>query len=105
MLHSLRNRFRYRFQEGSVVVSVSEGRSRVTISDIAKRAGVSKATVSRVLNNKPDVDEATRQRILATIQEAGFNRNAVAVGLAKGRSNLIGLLAPSLSGPYSLEEK
>jgi LacI family transcriptional regulator len=76
---------------------------RVTISDIAKRAGVSKATVSRVLNDKPDVDEATRRRILEIIQETGYTRQAAAVGLATGRTNLIGLLVPSLSRPYSIE--
>jgi LacI family transcriptional regulator len=76
---------------------------QVTITDIAKRAGVSKTTVSRVLNNKPDVDEATRQKILAIIQETGYTPKLAAVGLATGRTNLIGLLVPSLSRPYSLE--
>lgn len=79
------------------------GQGRVTIADIAKRAGVSKATVSRVLNSKPDVDESTRQRIFGIIQETGYAPRVTAVSLATGRTHLIGLLAPSLSRPYSLE--
>ena len=42
---------------------------RLTISDIARKAGVSKTTVSRVLNNRPDVDEETRKKILTIIKE------------------------------------
>lgn len=76
---------------------------RTTISDIAKRAGVSKTTVSRVLNNKPDVDETTRQRILDIIRELDYVPNPTAVGLASGHAKLIGLLLPSLSRPYYLE--
>lgn len=75
----------------------------VTIADIARRAGVSKATVSRVLNNKPDVDAAKRERILGIIRETGYVPRLAAVSLATGRTNLIGLLAPSLSRPWSLE--
>jgi LacI family transcriptional regulator len=75
----------------------------VTITDIAKRAGVSKTTVSRVLNNKPDVDGTTRERILTIIQETGYVPQVLAVGLATGRTGLIGLLVPSLSRTYSLE--
>ena len=46
-----------------------------TIQDIARLAGVSKATVSRVLNQKPDVDPTTRERILRIIEEQGYTPN------------------------------
>lgn len=72
---------------------------KITIQDIANQAGVSKATVSRVLNHKPDVDPETRQRILAIIDEQGFVPSIVASGLAGGRSRLIGMLVPALTWP------
>ncbi len=75
---------------------------KVTIADIAKRADVSKTTVSRVLNNKPDVDSATRKLILGIIEETGFVPQASAIKLAKGKTHMIGLLVPSLTNPYSL---
>lgn len=75
---------------------------KVTIADIAKRAGVSKTTVSRVLNDKPDVDKETREQILAIIRETGFVPQTQAVNLVRGRTGLIGLLVPSLTNPYSL---
>ncbi|HET9920803.1 MAG TPA: LacI family DNA-binding transcriptional regulator [Ktedonobacteraceae bacterium] len=72
---------------------------KLTIQDIAHLAGVSKATVSRVLNQKPDVDPATRERILRIMQEQGFVPSITASGLANGRSRLIGVLIPSLTWP------
>src|SRR5579885_2117511 len=56
---------------------------RVTIQDVARAAGVSKATVSRVLNDKPDVDEATRRRVLAAIDTLGYIPNQAALTLAR----------------------
>ena len=75
---------------------------KVTIADIAKRADVSKTTVSRVLNNKPDVDGATRKLILDIIEQTGFVPQSTAINLAKGKTHLIGLLVPSLTNLYSL---
>jgi LacI family transcriptional regulator len=72
---------------------------KLTILDIARLAGVSKATVSRVLNQKPDVDPATRERILRIMEEQGFVPNIAASGLAGGRSRLLGALVPSLTWP------
>lgn len=70
-----------------------------TIDDIARIAGVSKTTVSRVLNHKPDVDPATRQRILKIVEEQGYVPSIAASGLAGGRSRLIGMLVPSFTWP------
>ncbi|MEO6889621.1 MAG: LacI family DNA-binding transcriptional regulator [Ktedonobacteraceae bacterium] len=71
--------------------------TKLTIRDIARLAGVSKSTVSRVLNAHPKVDRETRERILTVMQEHGFIPNAAATGLAKGHSRLIGLLVPALT--------
>jgi len=70
-----------------------------TIKEIALLANVSKTTVSRVLNHKPDVDPATRERILHIIEEQGFVASIPASGLASGRRSLIGMLVPSWIWP------
>ncbi len=73
---------------------------KLTIQDIARLAGVSKATVSRVLNQKQNVDPATRERILKIMHEQGFVPSITASGLASGRARLIGALVPSLMWPF-----
>ncbi len=69
-------------------------RSKVTIGEIARLAGVSKTTVSRVLNEKPDVDPRTRQRILDLIDEYSFQPNAFAKAISLQKSSHIGLIIP-----------
>lgn len=71
----------------------------LTILDIARLAGVSKATVSRVLNQKPDVNPATREHILRIVEEHGFVSSITAAGLSRKRNRLLGSLVPSLSWP------
>jgi LacI family transcriptional regulator len=73
---------------------------RVTIAEVALRAQVSKATVSRVLNGKPDVDVSTAERVRQVIDEIGYVPSARAVGLARGRARTVGMLAPSLTWPW-----
>lgn len=73
--------------------------NKLTIRDIAQLAGVSTATVSRVLNNKPDVDPATRERVMQVVHEHGFVPSVTASSLAGGRSPLLGVLVPSLTWP------
>ncbi|HLI09801.1 MAG TPA: LacI family DNA-binding transcriptional regulator [Ktedonobacteraceae bacterium] len=72
---------------------------KLTIQDIARLAGVSKATVSRVLNNNPSVNSDMRERVLRVVQEYNFVPNITAIGLAGGRTRLIGVLAPPLVWP------
>lgn len=74
----------------------------VTISDIARRAGVSKVTVSRVLNNRPDVSAETRQRVLSLVAELRYAPDARARGLTHRRSGIVGLLMDDLATPYML---
>ena len=73
--------------------------NKLTIRDIARLAGVSTATVSRVLNHKPDVDPETRQRVMRVVDEHGYVPSVSASNLAGGRSRLLGALTPSLTWP------
>lgn len=69
----------------------------VTISDVASRAGVSKTTVSRVLNGRGEISHTTIDRVQEAIAELGFVPSAGAVGLARGRIQVMGMFVPSLS--------
>lgn len=71
-------------------------KSRVTIKDVAELAGVSTQTVSRVLNNRPDVAAETFQRVEGVIKQLGFVPNALVRSLIQGRSYTLGVVASSL---------
>jgi len=73
---------------------------RVTMVDVARQAGVSLMTVSRVVNNKEDVSPATRQRILEIIDELGYRPSGIARGLVTQRTGTIGLVVPDIDNPY-----
>lgn len=68
-------------------------RRKPTINDVAQVAGVSFGTVSRVLNDAPDVSAATRQRVLQVIKDIGYRRNRAATALVTSRSTSIGILS------------
>jgi LacI family transcriptional regulator len=68
--------------------------SDLTLDDIAKQAGVSRSTVSRVINGQPYVRQDVRERVLQVIQVTGFHPNIAARTLAMQRSWMIGLLLP-----------
>jgi len=74
-----------------------------TISDVARRASVTPATVSNVISGKVRVCEATRDRVLAAIAELDYRPNLVARGLARGRSDVLALLLPDIANPYHAE--
>jgi LacI family transcriptional regulator len=74
-----------------------------TIKDVAKKAKVSIATVSRVLNNQPGYSEMTKQRVLQVIEEMGYQPNAIARGLINKRTQTIGVLFPNVSSMFSSE--
>jgi LacI family transcriptional regulator len=75
-------------------------RGRATIRDIADLAGVSIATVSRVLNDRPDVAPETRENVLQVVREHGFSTNRGARGLSSGRTGMIGLTLPLVADAY-----
>ncbi len=76
---------------------------RGTIASIASIAGVSIPTVSRVLNNHPDVAPETRRHVEQIIEESGFIRNRVKQGLRKKSSGIVDMLVPGLDNLYSIE--
>jgi len=73
---------------------------RVTIADVAQAAGVSMMTVSRVVNKSGPVSEATRQRVLSTIEEMGYRPSGLARSLATKRTGTIGLVVPDIANPF-----
>lgn len=75
----------------------------VTIQDVARNAGTSVSTVSRVLNGKVDVASETQARILSVIQEMGFTTNLAARSMRSQKKNLIGLIMPDIAYPYAIE--
>ena len=72
----------------------------ISIKDVARESGVSLATVSRVINNFPSVREKNRQRVLATIKKLNFQPSVFAQRLAKGKSNVVGLVIPRYEGVF-----
>ncbi|MFS0778490.1 LacI family DNA-binding transcriptional regulator [Neobacillus sp. 3P2-tot-E-2] len=70
------------------------------IKDLAKMAGVSKTTVSRVLNNHPYVSEEKKNAVLEAIQSTNYQKNINAVHLSKGKTQLIGVILPFSDHPY-----
>jgi len=74
-----------------------------TIYDVAREAGVSMATVSRVLNGTAVVKEETKAKVLAAIEKLGYRPNAVARGLASKRTKSIGVILPDVSDLFHAE--
>lgn len=74
--------------------------NRVTMSDVARKAGVSLMTVSRVINNKGDVSNETRQRILEIISTLGYRPSGIARSLATKETYTLGLVVPDVSNPF-----
>jgi LacI family transcriptional regulator, galactose operon repressor len=75
-------------------------RGRATIREIADLAGVSIATVSRVVNGRGDVSDETRELVQRVVREHGYSANRSARGLSGGRTGLIGGTVPMLHYPY-----
>ena len=71
-----------------------------TIYEVSKLAGVSLATVSRVINNSGKVTPATREKVEAAMLALGYRPNSIAQSLASSRSNSVGILVPELHGPF-----
>src|SRR5712671_4646779 len=74
-----------------------------TMKRIADELGVSITTVSKVLNNHDDIGEATRTRVLAKVEELGYQRNAVARSLSLRRTHTLGIVIPDLMHSFFVE--
>ena len=78
-------------------------KSVVTIRDVAKTAGVSVSTVSRVLNDKDDVAPETYEKIQRVIETLGYTSSLAAKGMRSRRTNVIGLTMPDVGDPFSIQ--
>lgn len=75
----------------------------MNIYDIAEKCGVSIATVSRVLNNNPNVSATTRARVMAVMEEEKYTPNAFARGLGTGSMKMVGVLCSTIRDPHHAE--
>jgi LacI family transcriptional regulator len=74
-----------------------------TMKDVARLAGVSIATVSATISGSNFVSPVLKERVLAAVDELGYARNAMASGLKRGTSSLIGLVVPDITNPFYTE--
>jgi len=75
----------------------TDSKRTLTLRDVSEASGVSEMTVSRVLRNRGDVSEATRDRVLEAARRLGYVPNKIAGALASQRVNLVAVIVPSLS--------
>jgi LacI family transcriptional regulator len=83
--------------------SRSRARSAASIADVAREAGVSIATVSRVFNNPDLVAPSTAQRVLRAVEALGYQPNAIARALMTSRSHIVGIALPDIHGEFYSE--
>src|SRR5690606_10271967 len=76
---------------------------RPTIIDVARRAGVSKSTVARVLGGSSNISDDARERVMKAVKATGYERNHLAVGMRSGRSGMLGLVIPDIANPFWAE--
>lgn len=80
---------------------MSQPKRRYTIKDIAEQSGVSLSTVSLVLNDNPRISQATRERVLQTIERLGYQPNRMARALAWRHTRTLGVLVPQLRHAFA----
>lgn len=80
-----------------------ESSERITVKEIARRAGVSTATVSRAFNDDPRVRDATKQKVLETAKSLNYRFNDAARSLKTNRTRTIGLVTPHLQNEFFME--
>jgi LacI family transcriptional regulator len=80
--------------------TMKRSQKTITIQDVARKAGVSVSTVSRVLNGKDDVAEETTEKVQTVVRDMGYASSLAARGMRSHRTNVIGLIMPDVASPY-----
>ncbi len=76
------------------------GHKRITVEEVARQVGLSAMTVSRVLNNQPNVSEKTRKRVLETTRRLGYTPNQIAKSLVLRKTQTIGVVVPEITHSF-----
>ncbi|GAB2960671.1 LacI family DNA-binding transcriptional regulator [Hymenobacter coalescens] len=79
---------------------MAKGNKRISIADLAQQLGLSISTISRALNNAPDVSEATKAQVWALAEKLNYQPNSLAAALRRGRSNMLGVIVPHINGAF-----
>jgi LacI family transcriptional regulator len=79
---------------------VRERAHRITIADVAREAGVSRQTVSRVLNDKDEIRASTRESVMHVIERLGYSPSGIARSLATNKTLTVGLVVPDITNPF-----
>jgi LacI family transcriptional regulator len=80
--------------------TVRERVNRITIADVAREAGVSRQTVSRVLNDKSEISASTRESVMRVIERLGYSPSGIARSLATNKTLTVGLVVPDITNPF-----
>jgi LacI family transcriptional regulator len=89
-----------RFSKPLLTETFNSKSSGITLHDVAERAGVSKSTVSRALNNASEINEATRQKVLKTCKQMGYMPNRSARALRTGSKSRIAVIVEDVQSPW-----
>ncbi|RTQ51660.1 LacI family transcriptional regulator [Hymenobacter gummosus] len=79
---------------------MAKGNKRISIADLAAELGLAISTVSRALNNAPDVSGATKAQVWALAEKWNYQPNSLAASLRRGRSNMLGVIVPHINGAF-----
>jgi LacI family transcriptional regulator, galactose operon repressor len=79
---------------------IRERVKKITIADVAREAGVSRQTVSRVLNDKSEIRPSTRESVMRVIERLGYSPSGIARGLATNKTLTVGLVVPDITNPF-----
>jgi LacI family transcriptional regulator len=88
------------FRSGLYSILFFVAKKRASITDLARQLNISTSTVSRALSGHSAISEATVKRVAALAKELGYQRNSLASGLRKGRSNMLGVVVPHIDGNF-----
>lgn len=85
---------------GNIWGDMGKSVNKVTISDVAREAGVSRQTVSRVLNDKAEISDSTRESVMRVIEDLGYSPSGIARSLATNKTLTVGLVVPDITNPF-----